>query len=342
MYDFKLDDFLPARGLHGRHQQTLWAHAFLRPHNVQFRRHRLETPDGDFIDIDRAEVNGRPWESYPDGTPIVLVLHGIEGSAESNYMRTIYHGLANVGLRAVGINYRTCSGEMNRTLRFYNARATDDVALVHDWLQSAYANTPIGLIGISLGASLTLNYLGEHNGLRGDRVAAAVSISPFFDLPRCIDVMDGGSGRLYAPTILRSLKRKVRMKAHQLAGVVDVRQVLASKTIRQYDNRISAPLLGFADADELYRWVSPTERIPDISAPTLILRAIDDPFFDPDAIPFAALAANEQITAGLPEHGGHVGFVDSYFGLSWAVRMATQFLQHQFARQGAVTLAARR
>lgn len=129
-----LEPFNPNPLLRNGHAQTVAGALFRHEHDVTFRRTRLDTPDGDFIDVDFADVAGLEWSVLGDDAPVVLVMHGLEGSAEAGYMFETYRQLAQRGMRPVGLNFRSCSGAMNRSNRFYHAGATDDVIFVHDWL----------------------------------------------------------------------------------------------------------------------------------------------------------------------------------------------------------------
>lgn len=322
MATFALEPFNPPTLLRGPHRQTLYAWLVRRPRPVYLNRLRIDTPDGDFLDIDFAEVAGH---RLPPHAPLVLLLHGLEGSARSLYAINLYRELARGSIRGVGINYRSCSGVPNRRARFYSAGATDDVALVHQRLAQLYPAAAIGLAGVSLGANLLLKYLGEPNAARG-RVTAAVAISPFFDMNRSSHCFDSGAGRRYAGRLLRSLKRKVAAKRALLQPLIDVPAALRARTVREFDDCVTAPLNGYRDATDYYTQNSSGQFLAAIATPTLIIRAVDDPFFDPLDIPRATLAANPQLSVALPATGGHVGFVAGWRGPLWAERQAARFL----------------
>ncbi|MCP5095835.1 MAG: hypothetical protein GY943_09800, partial [Chloroflexi bacterium] len=158
-----IEPFRPAWGTTNPHAQTIVPN-FVRPKNgIHFHRERLNTPDGDFVDLDYAYVKRYEWLWRDLGNPsaIVLVLHGLEGNARRSYTCELYRQLAKQGIRAIGLNFRSCSGEMNRTTRMYHSGATWDVIFVLDWLAQKYPNVPLGLAGFSLGANVTLKYMGE-------------------------------------------------------------------------------------------------------------------------------------------------------------------------------------
>jgi predicted alpha/beta-fold hydrolase len=191
---FQVEPFTPAVGLANPHAQTLFAAAWKGQRGVSFQRTRIDTPDGDFIDMDLAVVAG---VDLPPDAPVALLLHGLEGSARRPYALTMYRQLAQRGIRAAGMNYRSCSGEINRTARSYHAGATDDVALAHAWLDSRFPSVAKGMVGVSLGGNMLLKYLGERGGEMSIRLRAAVAISPPFDLALGGEQLNQGLSQRY-------------------------------------------------------------------------------------------------------------------------------------------------
>ena len=175
---------------------------------------------------------------------------------------------------------------------------------------------------------MLLKHLGERGREAGIAAAAAVSVP--YDLAGCAARLSGGPpGRVYGSHFLRALRRKVREKRGLLEGVVDVERVLAARTLRDYDDALTAPLHGFAGADDYYARADARRHLPDIRVPTLLVQSRDDPFPPPGAIPEAAVAANPHITAAFTDRGGHLGFVEGAFPWRrsfWAERTAARFL----------------
>ncbi len=305
--------------------QTVFGRFVRQKQGTIFHRRRINTPDGDFLDLDFPEVAGYP---LPKDAPLVLLLHGLEGSARRSYAYETYRQLAKLGIRSVGMNYRSCSGEMNRTARFYHSGATDDVALVLTTLAQWFPHNRRGLIGFSLGANLTLKFLGERQQKGMDWVQTAVAVSPPFDMKKSAALLEKGISRLYVRYFLRSLHKKVRAKAALLAPVVDLQKVLAAQTFREFDEAGTAPLGGFQSADDYYEQCSTAQFLPQIQVPTLLIRALDDPLFAPDDVPFNTIAANPFLTSGIVPKGGHLGFVEGGWRhfTCWAEREAARFL----------------
>lgn len=282
----------------------------------------MNTPDGDFIDLDFSQVDG--ITELDETSPIVLLLHGLGGSAKGTYAYESYRQLAQVGIRCVGMNYRSCSGEINNVPRTYHAGATDDVALVVDWLRQRYPNVPLGMIGFSLGANMLLKYLGEVER----NIVSAVAVSPPFDLAAGSRVLAQRSRLPYSWTILSKLKQGIREKEHQLKHIVKVESVMAAKTLYEFDQVCTVPLHGFKSVQDYFEQCSSQRFIPSIATPTLIIRALDDPFFDPQDIPVGVIEKNGWVQLEAPHHGGHVGFAEGFPGRLtwWANQQAALYL----------------
>ena len=284
-------------------------------------RRRIATPDGDFLDLDYAP------EPAP-GAPVVVLLHGLEGSTRRGYMSGMFHHLFVRGLRGVGMNFRGCGGEPNRVARFYHSGETGDLAHVVAELRGRHPGRPIGAAGFSLGGNVLLKHLGERGHDAG--IAAAVAVSVPCDLAGCAARLSGGvAGRTYGSHFLRALRRKVRAKRRLLEGVVDVERALAARTLRDYDDALTAPLHGFFGADDYYERADLRRHLPSIRVPTLLVQSRDDPFLPRGAIPETAVTANPHITAAFTDRGGHLGFVEGALPWRrrfWAERVGASFL----------------
>jgi predicted alpha/beta-fold hydrolase len=306
------------------HTQTVVAR-LLRPRGiVALTRERWATPDGDFLDLDfvRADHTG-------DGR-LVVVLHGLEGSARSGYAFQLYSRLAAAGVPAVGLNFRSCSGEPNRGARLYHSGETSDLAWVIARLGERHPR--LAAVGVSLGGNVLLKYLGERGGDSGLEAAAALSVP--FDLSAGADFMESGFARVYVRNLLAKLKRKLHVRRADLAHLVDLPGALAARTFRSFDDAATAPLHGFADAEDYYRQSSCASVLHAIRTPTMVVHARDDPFLPAAAIPEQRLEENPAIEALLFAHGGHVGFVAGAIPLRpcfWAERTIARWLEERLA-----------
>ncbi|MFZ4814737.1 MAG: YheT family hydrolase [Phototrophicaceae bacterium] len=325
----EFEPFIPNLLLRNPHIQTVVGASARATTGITFRRERIDTPDGDFVDLDFADVQGATWAQLGEDKPIVLFLHGMEGNARSGAAHEIYRYLSRRGVRCVGLNLRSCSGELNRTPRSYHAGFTEDLALVHNLLLDRYPNTPIGLVGISLGANILLKYLGEGGESLVNRTLASVAISPPFDLQRAQQMLDNGLQRAYVQRFLYTLTAKITAQTDMLKDLVDVPQARKIRTMLAFDNLYTARLHGFKDAADYYAHSSCGQFLGAIRVPTLILRAVDDPFFDPADIPYGIIEHNPALTGVFPQYGGHVGFVEgtALTGFDyWAERQASRYL----------------
>ena len=296
--------FRPAWWLPGPHLQTLFPPVFRDRSLPPLRRERIELPDGDFVDIDWCET----------GTgPLVLLLHGLEGSLRSHYVSGLLRSLSSSGFVPAVLYFRGCSGEPNRLARSYHSGDTGDLDTVLRRLAAAHRERPIHAVGVSLGGNVLLKWLGENPDQ--SLLTSAIAVSVPFELDRAAQRLERGFSRLYQAYLLRRLRRSAGRKAerHLLPFTLDrLRQL---RTFRQFDDAVTAPLHGFSGVDDYYRRCSSRGFIGRITTPTLVVQARDDPFLTPEAIPAAReLGAGVQLE--LHDSGGHAGFVSG----SWPWR----------------------
>ncbi|MBR9988570.1 MAG: alpha/beta fold hydrolase [Gemmatimonadetes bacterium] len=310
---FDVREFRPARLLTNAHAQTIGGRLLRKPAAPRFERERIELPDGDFVDLDHVMTGQRAGDS-----PIVLLMHGLEGSARRGYAINTYHELAARGVRAVGLNFRSCSGEMNRHPRFYHSGDTADIEHVLRLLAERYPDVPRGAIGFSLGGNALLKLLGELGDEVNALVSAAVAISVPYDLGAGADSLDGTRiGRFYTSRFVASLVGKAEAKATLLAGMCDIERIRASRSFREFDDAATAPIHGFAGATDYYTRSSSIHYLHGIRVPTLLLHAEDDPFLPGSHFPHDQVRQNPHLTAILTRGGGHVGFIE---GTPWKPR----------------------
>jgi hypothetical protein len=288
--------FEPAWWCRGPHAQTLWPNLVRRRPEITLRRERLNLPDGDFLDLD--------WTLNDDG-PIVVILHGLEGSSRSQYIRGLLKTLKAQGWRGVVLHFRGCSGEPNRLARGYHSGETSDLAWVIDHLRRREPNTPIAAVGYSLGGNVLLKWLGERGA--GAPLQAAVAVSVPFVLQEAADRFCRSFSRLYQWALLRSLKRGYQRKFARMPSPLSVDPARLNR-FWDFDHHVTAPLHGFESADHYYRIASSRQYLRGIGVPTLIVHAADDPFMSPAAVPRADEIA-DAIDFELYSGGGHVGFV---------------------------------
>lgn len=325
--DFALPPFRPPVWARNPHVQTLGARVLRPTRGPGMRRERWELPDGDFLDVD---VGPEPGPRAPVG----LVLHGLEGSSRRRYVLSACARLHAGGVRPVALNFRGCSGEMNRLPRLYHSGETADPAWVLARIRERWPHRGVGALGFSLGGNVLLKLLGERADGGQGLVDAAVAISVPMDLAAGGRLLERTvMGRAYAGYFLRSLRRKVRAKAPLLAPRVDLDAALGARTLRAFDDAVTSRLHGFDDAADYYRRCSSAGFLAGIRVPTLVLHALDDPFLPPDALPRDALASNPALLAAIQPRGGHVGFLEGSLRAPrlWAEEEGARFLARRLA-----------
>ncbi len=318
---FHAEPFEPAPGLAHPQAQTLLAYVLRRPAALPVRRERLETPDGDFLDLD--------WLEAPPGRPHVLVLHGLEGSSASGYVRQTLHEAAALGWGAVAMNFRSCSGEPNRKLRSYCSGETADPLYVAGHLRTRVGG-PLLAVGFSLGGNALLKLLADTKDA-APFVAAAVVSAPF-DLLACAQALDrpwGGCG-VYRRHFLKTLKAKAlaKLASHPGQGL-DAERVRRAQTLQEFDETFTGPSNGYLGALDYYQRCSSGPRLKEVRRPTLLLNAEDDPMIPGASLPASSVAAN--LTVLRTPRGGHVGFLTGQLWAPrfWAERQAVRFLSAQ-------------
>jgi predicted alpha/beta-fold hydrolase len=287
--------FRPAWWLKSPHLQTLWPVFFRQRPQLNLQHERVELSDGDFIDI--------AWHLRPD-SPLVLVIHGLEGSLHSHYAQTLMQALHHAGFASVFMHLRGCSGTHNRLPGSYHSGRTADIAEVLTHLQQTQ-RMPNAAIGFSLGGNLILKYLGETGANAGLQAAIAVSVP--FQLQECACKLERGFSVIYGRYLVNKLKVSYRSKFSQMTSPLAV-DLNTLKTLFAFDDHITAPLNGFAGAEDYYSRSSSRQFLPHIQIPTLIIHAQDDPFMYPTTAPTETMLSN-CVTLELTTHGGHVGFV---------------------------------
>jgi len=289
-------DFHPAWWLPGAHLQTLWPTFFRRRPNLDLRRERVELADGDFLDI--------AWHGRGN-RPLVIVIHGLEGSLHSHYAKTTLAALDRAGFDSVFMFLRGCSDEPNRPPRRYHSGATEDLAAVLSHLREIHGISPQGAVGFSLGGNLLLKFLGEGKYAVPFRAAIAVSVP--YRLLDCARRLDNGFSLIYREHLINRLHRAYHAKFTRTPSPLTV-DVDSLRDFYSFDDQVTAPLHGFDGADDYYERCSSHRYLRSVTIPTLLLHAADDPFMTPETIP-AEAELGPEMTLELSTRGGHVGFV---------------------------------
>lgn len=300
------------------HLQTVFPSLLRRVSRVVYRRERIETSDGDFLDLDFSQKGF---------DRIAVVLHGLEGDAHRHYVMGMVKALNRSGWDATAMNFRSCSGECNRQLRFYHSGETDDLRLVLSHVSGSNQYKEIALVGFSLGGNVILKYLGESGEDRHPLVRKAVVFSVPCDLKACALKISHPSNRLYLKRFMRMLRKKVRAKMAIMPDKINDFGFEALKTFQDYDDRYTAPIHGFKDAFDYWKKCSCKQFLSGISIPTLLVNAADDPFLTEECYPRQEALQSPFLHLEIPDHGGHVGFVAfNRRGEYWSETRAVEFL----------------
>ena len=300
--------FQPPRWLRNRHLQTIypsmpWAWR-TRP---AMRRETLDLPDGDATAIDWLESA----DDIPDSAPLLVILHGLEGSAESSYARMLMESARNRGWRSCVLHFRDCGDYTNRLPRRYHAGETNDLRYflnrLHEQRETSLNVGPLLAVGYSLGGNVLLKYLGESG--QETPLDAAVAVCVPLDLHECAEALNIGFSRTYQRYLLKRMKKAVVRKFDRHTAAFDWQRAMDAKTFAEFDDAVTAPLHGFSGKQDYYDRCSSVHYLKDIEKPTLIINALDDPFMTQHVIP-AEHRLSEQVTLEVAEGGGHVGFID--------------------------------
>lgn len=289
--------FRPAWWCNHPHLQTLWPTFISRTPRLALQRERLELPDGDFVDLD--------WTPGSSG-PIVIVLHGLQGSSQSPYVRRLLHAVHQRGWRGVVLHFRGCSGEPNRLPRAYHSGETGDLAFLVRTLRAHEPRVKIAIVGYSLGGNVLLKWLGEAGPQAAVQAAIGVCV------PLSLDVaarrLNRGFSRAYQWALLQSSFRAIRERFRHRPAPFDLDALRNIRTCWDFDDKVTAPMFGFHDAAHYYEVASARRYLKGIAVKTLIIQSSDDPFMTEAVIPSPhelSPSTELEVYAG----AGHVGFV---------------------------------
>lgn len=325
--------------LPGGRLQTLYPPLFAPRPSIAYHRGRWDTPDGDFIDLDwiddrsavsaQQSAKAKTRNSKPETHgPLVVLFHGLEGNSHSHYAVALMSELRAIGWRGVVVHFRGCSGQINRLRRAYHSGDSTEIDWILRRLRQAHGTAPLFAVGVSLGGNVLLKWLGEQRTAASAVINAAAAVSAPVDLAAAGDALDAGFNLIYTRNFLASMKRKTLAKLERFPDLCDRRRMLAARTLRDFDDAVTAPLHGFLDTDDYWTRASSKPLLADIATPTLMLNAQNDPF-----LPACALPRIDEVSSTLslefPATGGHVGFVGGGIPgcIDWLPRRVLHFFR---------------
>ncbi|WP_181416587.1 YheT family hydrolase [Nitrospira lenta] len=247
------------------------------------------------------------WQPRPAESPTLVLVHGLEGSADSHYMRGITAKAYRRGFNVVRMNQRTCGGTEHLTPTLYNSGLSGDCRKIVRELASVDHLTHIWLVGYSMGGNLVLKAAGELAGTV-PALAGTVAVCPNIDPTQCVAALEQPRNWIYHYHFLSRLKARMKRKAGLFPGKWDLRAMGSMKTISQFDDYYTARDGGYRDGADYYDRAGARHVLHQIAVPTLIVTAQDDPFIPYSLFTRPELMENQSITLLAPRHGGHCGF----------------------------------
>lgn len=308
----------PPRYLYNGHLQTVIPSMMRKVPGVIYERERLTLSDGDFVDLD--------WVDGGNDRLVVLT-HGLEGDSQRHYIRGTARLFAEHQYDVLAWNCRSCSGEMNRAFRLYNHGEIGDFGEVIDHALKTKPYREVVLIGYSMGGNITLKYLGVHGSNAPDVIKRAVAISAPTDLVSSAKLLDLPANRFYRNRFMKKLMAKMRQKAVQHPGKLDLGRLTEVRIWEDFDNFFSAPVNGYRDAQDFYQQASAINFMSGIRIPVLLLTAQNDPILSPECAPAALAEKQANLFLETPRLGGHVGFLLPRDPFTYAERRALAFAE---------------
>jgi hypothetical protein len=307
--------------LPGGHAQTIWP-KLIRQAPIKFRRERWETPDGDFIDVD--------WVDGPPRAPLLVLFHGLEGSSRSHYALSAAHACKKAGWRLALPHFRGCSGELNRRPRAYHSGDSAEIDWILRQLHTTNGGRPLHAAGVSLGGNALLKWAGEQGTAAGNVVTGVAAICAPLDLAACGHHLARGFNRVYTQYFLKTLKAVSADRLRQFPGLFDEARMLAAVNLYQFDDAVTAPVHGFAGADDYWQRASAKPWLKSIVVPAVAVNPKNDPFLPASYLPSIA-DVSSRVRLEQPATGGHVGFVSGSFpgNLDWLPQRLLHFFLYE-------------
>ncbi len=307
--------YKPARLFRNGHFTTLYVGALQPAVKVAYDHFRLTLPDQDFLEVDYA-LNST--------NRAVILCHGLEGSANSGYIRRAAAHLLAKGYAVFAWNNRSCGTQMNTSVRLYHHGETQDLAaVVGAVLRRGFQS--LFLLGFSMGAAQLVNYLGSQP--IDPRVKSAVAVSTPVSLKSSVCRMQQGLSRLYLRRFISKLRLKLVEKARQYPQ--HLREDLM-RSIRSFEDLVRhyiVPIYEFESVEDFFEKASPSKHIQHVRTPVLILNALDDPIIGPESYPVNLAKAHAWVYLETPEYGGHCGFPLTRTSTSFSAVRALQFFE---------------
>ncbi|XP_070534816.1 phospholipase ABHD3-like [Ptychodera flava] len=277
--------------------------------SVAYRRERIETHDGGEICLDWMDNDDSERDDDSGRRPTVILLPGLTGDSQDNYMLHIVEGIRRLGYRAVVFNYRGNGGAELKTPRTYCAANTDDLQFVVDHVKGHYPDSPLIGVGLSLGGMILFHYVA--NSGKDCKLQAAMVISTVWNVFKTTESLESPMNYLVFNLFLTSsLNKLIQKHRNMFEDLLDVDHAMQSRSIRDFDERVTAKIFGYDSVEQYYSDASMDNKLDAIRIPVLCLTAADDPFSPMDALPLGAAQQHPYIVFAVTSHGGHIGFCE--------------------------------
>ena len=323
------EPFVPRRPFIGGHAQTVVG-------NFLPRRNVLPVPEERLFEVEPGMrvLCHCHWQRERTAAITLVIVHGLEGSSESGYVIGSGSKAWLAGMNVVRMNMRNCGGTEALGPTLYNSSMSADVGAIVQTLVAVEKLQRIALAGFSMGGNLVLKLLGEWGSEAPAQVKAGVGVSPAMDLAASADALHDPANRVYEWRFLRGLRKRVRRKATLYPDLYDLQYLRGLRSIRQFDDQITARYCGFDGAQDYYTRASSANVLERIAVPTLVLHAEDDPFIRVLPETREKLLSNPHIKYVETAHGGHCAFMAQPNGYDgrWAERQAIGFVLASAAR----------
>ncbi|MFT4901731.1 MAG: putative alpha/beta-fold hydrolase [Lentimonas sp.] len=311
--------YCPPPGFAHGHLQTIFPSLFRKTPLITQQRERIETPDGDFIDLD--------WGPNPGTSKLAILSHGLEGNSRRSYMQGMARALTAAGWQVLAWNFRGCSGEPNRSLQSYHSGSTGDLNTVIQHANALQRHAEIALVGFSLGGNITLKFLGDYAPELNPKICAAVAFSVTCDLSSSAQQLASWQNRIYMQRFLKTLRQKVREKALRFPQQLSLEGLRHIKSFREFDDAYTGPIHGYRDAADYWAQCSSLNSLEQIQVPALLINAADDPFLSRSCFPVELARSHGYFHFEAPRSGGHMGFVTFNRARQyWSEQRAVEFL----------------
>jgi predicted alpha/beta-fold hydrolase len=320
---WEIGKFEPHALLRNGHAMTIAAAFVPRKFDLPSAEERLFQ-----VDVESRILGRCHWQpGKRRDAPVIAIVHGLEGSSDSNYVRGIAEKAFRLGYHAVRLNQRNCGGTESLTPTLYNSGMSGDYRSVFEELANGDGFEQIFFVGYSMGGNLVTKMAGEYGDAVPKALRGVCVVCPAMDLGACADALERPDNFFYQRHFVKGLMARYARKAKLFPGHYPRNGFGAVRSVREFDDKITAPQFGFRDAQDYYDAVGAKKVVAQVRVPMLMITAQDDPFVPYELFLRADPGQNPAIEYVTPEHGGHCGFISNRIGAErfWAEQMIVKF-----------------